>query len=469
MNKFKFNIKIKINIWPYVSTILWTLLAACIFSGGIIYYAQYDVINNSSSNYNEKVLNEYIRNTVIEQNINLEMNYPDDYRIDMHLGYLYNVIKEFDKAEYYYKKAVAKAPLNIYRPLYELAAFYIEQSRFDEAQEIIEEFPQIANPALIRYQSYLYRKKGDVYYSKQQYYYALKEYERARYYWTKLSRPGIKYMKSLNTRLSETAVLLADIAVNSNQVEEAVHFLQVAEKVNPKDFIIRYKLALMMANTDPELSYKYFSKLFKEYPTQVDYTAYYDLLLKLVDIYEYEGDYNKAKLYEFRAKSLLDYVYINLISVKDVSFKMTDKVLYKVGNKYKILLKFNIQNTSGMSIKDMKVEVIYKLGDTVIEKYNKTLIDSTNRLLPNDSINDIRIIPKTLRKYKSTEIPNISAEIYLYKIPSKKLCVYNSQLFDPKTGIKQSKLGLDCQSYIEFFASQILNIGSSINSYKDSR
>lgn len=461
--------KYKINIFSYFSTILWALLAAGIFSGCLIYYAQYDVINNSSSKYNEKVLNEYIKNTVIEQNINLEMNYPDDYRIDMHLGYLYNIIKEYDKAEYYYKKAVAKAPLNIYRPLYELASFYIERLRFEEAQQIIDEFPQIANSALIKYQSFLYRKKGDAYYNNQKYYFALKEYEKSRYYWVKLSKPSLKYLYSLNKKLSETAVILADIAVNSNRAEEAVQFLKIAEKVTPKDFIVRYKLALMTANTDPELSCKYFDKLFKEYPTQVDYAAYYNSLIKLVNLCENQGNYNKAKLYDFRAKALLDYVYINIISKQDIDFKVTDKTLYKIGNKYKIILKFNIQNISKMSIKNMKMDIVYKLGNHTIETYTKTLIEPTNRLLPDDSINDIRIIPKNLRKYKQTDIPQISAEIYLYKIPSKKLCVYKEKLFDANTKIKQSKLNLDCQSYIEFFAHQILNIGSSINSYKDSR
>ncbi len=462
--------KYKIDIWSYVTTIFWTLLAACIVSGLVIYYAQYDVINNSSTKYNEKVLNEYIKNTVIEQNIDLEMSYPSDYRIDMHLGYLYNVIKEYDRAEYYYKKAIGKAPENIYRPLYELAAFYVEQNRFDEAQEIIDDFPQKSNGPLIRYQSYLYRKMGDVYYRNNQFYYALKKYEKARYYWIKLSNPPLGYMSSLNKRLSESAVNLADIAVNSNQIEEAITFLKMAEKATPKDFVVRYKLALITVNTDMELSYKYFSSLFKEYPTKVDYTAYYDLLIKLSQSYEIEGDYTKAKLYAFRAKTLLDYVYTHIVSNKDVYFKMEDKSLYRIGDKYKILLKFSIHNISKMPIQNLHVNVVYKLGDKVIESYTKTIIEPSNRLLPDDTINDIRIIPKTFRRYEQSDVPKIGVEIYLYKVPSKKLCVYRGKLFDKSNiEIKQSKLGLDCSSYIKYFANQLLNFDSSVQSYKESR
>ena len=88
MNKRK-----KIDIYPYIQTILWAIFLACLFSGGVIYYAQYDVINNSYSRYNDKALMEYIRNTVIIQNEDLEFNHPDDYRIDIHLGYLHSVVK----------------------------------------------------------------------------------------------------------------------------------------------------------------------------------------------------------------------------------------------------------------------------------------------------------------------------------------------------------------------------------------
>ena len=64
--------KYKINFISYITTILWTINGAIIFAGMIIYYAQYDVINNASSQYSERVFNEYIKNTVISQNEDLE-------------------------------------------------------------------------------------------------------------------------------------------------------------------------------------------------------------------------------------------------------------------------------------------------------------------------------------------------------------------------------------------------------------
>jgi hypothetical protein len=92
-------IKPEIDILSYVKTILISLAVAMLFSCVLIYFAQLDVINHSSSRYNEKILRDYIKNTVIIQNEDLEMQYPDDYRIDIHLGYLNQVIEDYAKAE----------------------------------------------------------------------------------------------------------------------------------------------------------------------------------------------------------------------------------------------------------------------------------------------------------------------------------------------------------------------------------
>lgn len=462
--------KYKINFLSYVTTILWTILGAIIFAGAIIYYAQYDVINNASSYYSERVFNEYIKNTVISQNEDLEASHPNDYRIDLHLGYLYNVVKEYDRSEYYYKKAIEKAPMNIYKPLYSLASFYIERGRFDEAIEIMEILPQKSNESLIKYQARLYCKLGDAYYKKSLYYKALQEYEKAAYYWKKLYTPGIKYMNQINDKIFNSAILLADICVNSNRVDDAVQFLRRAEHVKPKDYNVRYKLALTLADSHPEESCKYFNKLFKQDPTRINYKAYYNILTKLSDMCAMEGDTARAKLYDFRAKELLENVYQNLIYLQDIDFRITNASLVKRGDKYKIILKFRLQNISNYIIQNLSIDVVYKLNNQVIETYSRQLIDSSNHLLPGDSIGESTIIPDTYRKYQQTDIPNISVEVLLYKNKNRKLTVYNGPIFsNTKIKIEQSKNYLDCQSYIKFFAEQLLNFGHAFNSYKESK
>ncbi len=462
--------KYKINFFSYITTILWTILGACIFAGVIIYYAQYDVMNNASLHYSERVFNEYIKNTVISQNEDLEATYPNDYRIDIHLGYLYSVVKEFDKSEYYYKKAVEKAPANIYKPFYSLASFYIERERYKEALNIMENLPQKSNESLIKYQARLYCKLGDAYYNKSLYYKSLKEYEMAAYYWQKLYTPGIKYMNQINDKILRSAVLLADICVNSNRVDDAIQFLRRAERVKPNDFSVRYKLALTLADTHPEESCKYFKKLFKQDPTRINYKAYYNILMRLSDMCASQGDTAKAKLYDFRAKELLENVYENLIYLQDVDFRITNAALVKKGDKYKIILKFKLQNISNYIIQNLNIDVVYKLNNQVIEKYSRSLIDSSNHLLPGDYIGESTIIPDTYRKYKQTDLPNLSVQIYLYKVKNRKLTVYNGPVFNnTKIKVEQSKNYLDCQSYIKFFADQILNFGQAFSSYKKSK
>lgn len=464
MNKRK-----KIDIYPYIQTILWAIFLACLFSGGVIYYAQYDVINNSYSRYNDKALMEYIRNTVIIQNEDLEFNHPDDYRIDIHLGYLHSVVKEYDKAEEYYLKAVQKAPDGIYRPVYELASFYIERGRYDEARNILETFPQVPQTPVIKYQSYLYRKLGDAFYKQGLYGYALNEYENSLSYWKKLRRPEPKYMREVNNNIYNTANKLADLCINNDKVGEGITYLNMAEKAKPKDFNIQYKLALATAETDPERSYKYFKKLFKEDPTRVDYISYYNLIQSLIYQYESEGDDINAKLYRFRAQHLMEEVEKSLIYPRDVDFRITNISLYKFGNQSKILIKYNLQNISQNTIKQLTMEVVYKLNGKKFETYRENLIENGNYLFAGNSIKDGTIVPKTHRRYKKSDYSKISAEIYLYKYPDKKICIFNDYLFDKDTKIKQSKQGLDCDAYIRFFASQILNFGSTLKTYQNSQ
>lgn len=460
--------KRKIDIFSYVQTILWAILLACIFSGCVIYYAQYDVMNNSYARYNDKALRDYIKNTVIIQNEDLEFDHPDDYRIDIHLGYLYSLIQEHDKAEAYYLKAVQKAPDGIYRPLYELASFYIDRERYDETRSILESFPQTPHAPLIKYQSYLYRKLGDAFYKKGQYGYALNEYENALHYWKKLRRPEVAYIKEINNNIYNAANKLADLCINNDMVQEGITYLNLAEKAKPNDFNIQYKLALATAETDSERSYKYFQKLFKKDPTKVDYIAYYNLIQSLIYKYECNGDDINAKLFKFRAQHLMDEVETSLIYTRDVDFRITNVSLYKMGNQSKILIKYNLQNISQNTIKQLTMEIVYKLGDKEIETYKENIVENGHYLFPGNYIKDGTIIPKVYKKYKKDDISKINAEIYIYKYPNKKICIFKDYLFDKHTKIKQSKHSLDCETYIRFFASQILNFGTSLQTYKDS-
>lgn len=459
-----------VNIYSYITTIFWAMFAACLFSGAIIYYAQYDVINNASSRYNERMLNEYIKNTVISQNEDLEAEHPNDYRIDIHLGYLHKVIREYNKAEMYYKKAVQKAPLGVYKPLYELGSFYVETDRLKDAREALESLPDKSGKTLIKYQSYLCRKLGDAYYKKGLYYYALENYEEAMYYWNKQRKPGTNYTKEVNKKIFQSTINIADICVNDNKIDEAILFLKRAEKIYPKNFNVLYKLALTTANNKPEESYKYFKTVFKSNPVKVDYTAYYKLLDNLSAKYEFEGDYVNAKLFAFRAKNLINIVSEEIIYPKDIDFKVTGTTLYKLNKKYKILIKYNLQNISNMPIKKLNMDVVYKLDNKIIEEYTKQILEPNQTLLIGDSLNESTIIPNLFRKYKNSEIPKLTAEIYLYKTKDNKICVFKDNLFEQqqKVEIKQSKQSLDCQSYIKFFAHQILHIKYAIQSYIDS-
>jgi len=425
-------IKIKpdIDILSYVKVIVIALVSAILVSGVLIYFAQLDVINHSSSRYNEKILRDYIKNTVILQNEDLEMQYPDDYRIDIHLGYLNQVIEDYAKAEDYYKKAIEKAPYNCYRPYFELAKLYVTMGRYDDSEEVMDDVPDKANIALIKYKSEIFRLLGDGYFNTGKYDFAIDKYNRSLYYQDKLEKPQKKVIAQINSQIFICNLNLADIYVNSDKIPEAVKHLKAAENYDPNSFNVRYKMAVANANYDPETSYKYFKALFDEDPTKVDYRAYYKVINLLSELYYEEGDTVKSDLYAFKAKQLLDYVASNVIYYNDLIFKVTDKKLYSINRRSKTLLTLRIQNCSNIPIRSLNVTVTYRLGKKVLEEYTKKIIDKNNILAAGDTIPDITLIPQKFTLIKDKDIPKITAEIYLYKSSTNKICVFNGQVFD---------------------------------------
>ena len=461
--------KYKINIASYFKTTLVAMLLGALFTGVIIYFAQRDVIERASTAYNDKMLKQYIKKIVIAQNEELSNEHPDDYRIQIHLGYLHRVIQEYDKAESYYKKAVSKMPLGVYKPLYELTNFYIEQKRYEEAYDQLEKFPYSNKANVLTYLSKLYEKFGDVYFQDKQYYNSVKEYKNALSFREKLTK-STKHLKRINRKLYDSSIVLADKYMNNDMPEEATVFLETALKAKPNDFNAQYKIAIANVNLDTEKSYYYFKKLFKRDAYKVDYKIYKALMEKMAYEYEMNGDYTNAKLFRFRAKDLVSNVAENIMYPSDVEFKITKKSLYRKNKKCKILYQFDLKNLSNISIKTLKMKTIYKIGDKVFEEYEKDILMPGCSILSGDTFNDIGVVPKKERIYKKEEIPQINIEVYLYKKdPKKAFCAYKGYLFEEKAvEVKNPHHHVDYGAYIKFFANQVLNLGTSFKSYKDS-
>ena len=50
---------------------------------------------------------------------------------------------------------------------------------------------------------------------------------------------------------------------------DAIRFLRKAESYAPNDFKIRYKLAIVLSDSDPEVAVEYIEKLLKEIPQEI--------------------------------------------------------------------------------------------------------------------------------------------------------------------------------------------------------
>src|SRR5574344_143729 len=422
--------KPEIDILSYFKTIGMTLLIAMVFSGVIIYFAQLDVINHASSQYDDRRLKDYIKKTVILQNEDLESEYPDDYRIDIHLGYLNKVVEDYTKAEMYYQRAIEKAPYNCYQPYYEMASLYVVMKRYDEAEDIMNRLPEKPNKALIKYKSQIFKAIGDEYFNLGKWDIALKKYDKVLYYQDKLPMPQSGVIEYINSQKFICDINLADIYVNEDKMDMAVKLLKAAEHFAPDNFTLQYKLALAQTTTNPLESYNYFKKLFDEDPSKINYLAYYNLIDAISEMYYEQGDSVNGDLYDFKAKQLLDFVETKIIYPNDVIFKISDKKLYSINRRSKILLTLNIQNCATIPIKSLSADVTYKKGKKVIETYTKKIITKENELATGNTIPEITVMPKKFTMIKKKNVPKLNVEVYLYKSDKNRICVYSGKVFD---------------------------------------
>ena len=79
----------------------------------------------------------------------------------------------------------------------------------------------------------------------------------------KFTKKDKKVEEAIRTRIIDSYIKVADIMVKSGMNSDAVRYLKKAGKYSPDNFNIRYKLAIIYSDLDPELSVKYFEKLLK--------------------------------------------------------------------------------------------------------------------------------------------------------------------------------------------------------------
>lgn len=373
----------KDDILEYIKIVAITMLVTfmlVIVSLGIIKNKVYEEqLNNKNNKTEEEQVDYYLIGILIEKNKYLENQMPEDYKINIKLGMLYELKKDYANAELNYKEAIDKASYNQYSPKYKLSLLYITQGRLDDAQAVMDDIVDKPDEKLIKYKASVYKALGDAYYTLADYEEAISKYKKSLSYLEIIKDK--KNIAEVKDCLASSYVYLADVFLDRMEPQNAIFSLKMALSIIDAP-ILKYKLALLIMNDDPGLAYQNFDEVFKEQPEIINYDTYNAFLLKLADQAYIVGELPQAELYRYKIKKLKEYFKENILSINDIAIEEVEGYLSlnKFFKKYKVNLALKLKNTSKTNIDSLYVFFVVKDGNKIINKYSQRIVNKNSVL-----------------------------------------------------------------------------------------
>ena len=405
-------------ILSYLRTIGFSFLIAFLFTLLLSFHARNEMIKNLYTNVKEqqKFDEQLARQLVVQSDFAKDLR-QKRYSVCMQVGMLYEAAKDYKNAQYAYEIALDKARPEVYAPYYRLAKVLIAQEKFKEAQDIIKSARDINNKHLVKFKTRSYIEMGDKYYSIGKFLSAAKSYEKSKYYYDKFKNRDEIVEKAIAERIVNSYVQTADIMVKNGLNSDAVRFLAKAEKLAPKNFLIRYKLAIIYSDLDAEKSVKYFERLMEECPQEIDYGVYAKALMKAANIADWQGNNIQAKYYRYKIHSLDLFVDNKVIYKNDVEIYLDSFTVRKMWLKYHLRGMYRIKNVSHTDITNLSAEFVLKRKDNgkILESVNTKVVTKNNPLYSNGGVTEAIMVNLGKNIFTKRELDQYIIEIYLYK------------------------------------------------------
>lgn len=402
-------------ILEYLRTFLITILVVFISVVIFLAFIQHDVYSDlTKKQVQDNTIDYYLIGVLIEKNKYLKTQYPKNFNIDLKLGILYEIKKDYKNAEGEYLEAISKEYYDEYIAQYRLALLYLKENRLLESEDVIDKIADSPNKKLILYKAKIFAKLGDKYYNSSNYEGAIDKYQHSLSYYKLLKSNQIETIKN---NLASSYVYLADQQVKEMQIDDARESLQMAMTI-VKAPVLKYKMALLLMKDNPNLAYNYFDEVFDKVPEIINYQEYSGFLTEMAVMAEQRGDIGQADLYRYKIKRLQEYYHSNILSVDDLSVEyLNGNINYNSWFKnYYLTLEFKLKNISKYYISSLYIDIIFKdETDTIIDEYTSQIIDPKAVLRINASSPIIHI--KTIRHDadKSNVPKQITVLIYASK------------------------------------------------------
>lgn len=413
-NKFK---KTKQQIiLEYVRTVSVSFLVALFATVLLSFHARNEMIKNIYTNAEEQqTIDETIAKQIVTQSDLTRDLRSKKYSVCMQVGKLYETAHDYYNAQIAYEFAVEKAPDKNYSAYYKLTSALIAQDKIGEAKDIINSVRDFQNKSLIKFKSRAFIEMGDKYYSQGKFLSSAKSYEQAKYYYDKFAKKDKAVDESIKNRIVNAYIETANIMVKSGHNSDAVRFLKKAENYAPKNFEIKYKLAIIYSDLDPIKSVSYFENLLEEQPQNIDYGVYTKALMKASTIAELEGDKTKAKYYRYKIHSVDIFIDRKVIYKNDIDILMDSFKIKKILFQYKLKAHYKIKNNSSTNIKNLSADFVLRKGDKVRDYSTKNFANKERVLKANGGETQGIAISLGKNIFTKRELNEYVIDVYIYK------------------------------------------------------
>lgn len=413
----------------FTKTILCSLLVSLVITVSLVLHARNEMIKDIfASQQKQNILDKKVALEIITQTNLLKDLKNKSYSVCMHAGEIYEIAEDYLDAQKAYELAIEKASKGNYTPYYKLICVLAAQEKFDKAEDVLDNIDDVTDKRLIKFKTRAYLTIGDKYYSIGKFLSAAKMYEKAKFYYNKFSKKDKVIEKSILQRIINSYINVADLMVKSGLNSDAIRFLKKAEAYSPDDFNIKYKLAIVLSDLDPEKSIEYIEALLDKMPQEVDYRVYNTALMKAANIADLEGRTTRAKYYRYKIHSIDLFLNRKVIYKNDIETSIKSFNVKKVLFHYPINVVYQFLNVSSNDILTLEGDFVLCENDKPIETItinvaNKKKPMYSNNIQPNEV--NIKFNKKVLTK---KELDNYTIKVYLYKDKKYKTFIYENKV-----------------------------------------
>lgn len=416
--KTKYNDRktIKRIIFEYLRTIGISIMIACFVTTGLAIHARNEMIKNIyTASEQQKIMDKKAALELITRSNLLDDIQNKTYSVCMHAGEIYEIAEDYTHAQIAYENAVQKSKPNQYKAHYRLICVLLAQEKFELANALLDNIKDYTSIPLVKFKTRSYLTIGDKYYSIGKFLSAAKSYEQAYFYYNKFSKKDKKIVDAIVNRIVNAYINVADIMVKTGLNSDAVRFLRKAENYKPDDFNIKYKLAIVLSDSDPEKSVGYIESLLDVRPQDVDYNVYGAALMKAANIADLDGRTTQAKYYRYKIHSIDLFINRKIVYKNDIEMIIDSFDIKKKMFTYPINLNFKFMNTSAVDLINLKGDFVLTHNGKPVETLCLTVADKNSPLL--SSTFEANTIPVKFKKtvFTKKELENYTIRVYLYK------------------------------------------------------